>query len=76
MKPKHAYIRPLHPEGGGRLKGLVLARTDGPIQVDEQIIEHFPADTPGVEIKAMAVEFEHADCVEHVHWASPIYAGD
>lgn len=73
MKPKHAYIRPVHPKGGGKILSLALCRRDD-ILVDADVISHFPANASGKDIKEMAVEYGHADCIEHVHWSSPIFA--
>lgn len=76
MREKHAYIRPVHPKGGGPLKSLALCRSDDILLQDSCIIDHFPPDTPGKDIAELAVEFGHASHVDNVHWAGCIFAGD
>lgn len=51
IRPRHASLKP---QG---LLGFVLTTTNGEILTDEQILEHFPVDTTGVEIRASAREF-------------------
>lgn len=53
---RKAFIRPVHKKNDGPLIGLALCRTNGPPLVDEDIIEHFPADTPGKHIKEEATD--------------------
>jgi hypothetical protein len=72
-KPKHAYIRPVHPKGGGAVMSLALCRCEGALLIDADVYEHFPPDTPGKDIKAIAVEYGHANDILNVHWAAPIF---
>ena len=66
------YIRPVC-NSDDQLKGLALCRVKDKPLIDGDIISHFPANTPGVEIKAMAVEFGHAENEDCVEWAQPLY---
>ena len=69
---KTLYIRPvytLHPDQRETLTGLALCSTNGELLVDGQIIEHFPKDESGKDIKACAKEFHGADNTE---WGKPI----
>jgi len=74
-KPYRLYIRPVHPKGGGKLLSLALCRYDSRkiLLVDEDILEHFPPDTSGKDIKLAAVEFFGATSIEDVHWSGPIF---
>lgn len=75
-KPKHAYIRPVHCVGGAVMPdSLALCKSEGELLTDSDVIDHFPPDTPGKDIKAMAVEVGAATSIDHVHWAKPIYPG-
>lgn len=49
MKRK-AYIRPVH--AGRELVAMAVCTTNGPPIMDSQILEHFPADATGAEIRA------------------------
>jgi hypothetical protein len=68
-----AYIRTVHDSDTERLMSIALCRRDDRILVDSDIIEHFPPDSRGVDIKAMAVEYGHATSADHVEWGKPIY---
>ena len=52
LRPR-AWIRPVYVDN--RLASIALARTDGEILVDEDIIDHFPADSRGVDIRLAAM---------------------
>ena len=68
--PKKAFIRPVFSDGR-RLVSLALARTNGCILVDEDILCHFPADESGKVIKAEAMETWGAVA----EWGKPINVG-
>ena len=64
------FIRPVYV--GERLSSIALARTKHETLVDSDIIEHFPPDTPGRDISAMALEFGYAQRPTDIQWAGPI----
>lgn len=51
-----AWIRPVFRGEDGPLIGLALCRTNGACLVDEDVITHYPKDTPGRDIKLDAEE--------------------
>lgn len=55
-KLKPAWIRPVHRGDDGPLIGLALCCTNGKCLVDGDVIEHFPKDASGKEIKLEAVD--------------------
>jgi hypothetical protein len=63
------YIRPC---GGNTLTGFALCRTNGEVLVDEQIIEHFPVDATGKEIKAAAVDLGLVNSADEVEWGKAL----
>lgn len=66
---KQAYIRPVYV--GERLSSLALCRNEDVI-TDSDIISHFSPETPGIEIKEVAVEMGEADSLNSVHWSDII----
>jgi hypothetical protein len=71
--PAKLWIRPVYivENGVERRTSLALCTTNGPILVDEQIKQHFPPLTTGVDIKAAAVEFYGATDIE---WGAALEA--
>jgi len=69
------YIRPVYKveeDNAGTIETLTsiaLCTTNGEILVDGQILEHFPKDEPGVDIKACGMEFHDAS---EVVWGKSI----
>ncbi|NJK93223.1 MAG: hypothetical protein HC904_16260 [Blastochloris sp.] len=61
------WIRPV---GRDALQGFALCRTNGAILVDEQIVEHFPKDATGKEIKTVAVDAGLVNSPEEVEWGN------
>jgi hypothetical protein len=69
---KKLFINPVHRKDTEELISLALCTTNDPIQ-DNEILEHFPSDTPGVDIKDVAVDNEWAVSTEDVEWGKPLY---
>lgn len=65
-----AVIKPVWRDGG-KLISLALCRSDT-ILTDSDIVEHFPPDTPGRDIKAVAVANGWVFSMEDISWGSPI----
>jgi hypothetical protein len=51
------FIRPVY-DRNERPLSLAVCKTNGPITVDEQIVEHYPFHTPGRDIKQDFPEYE------------------
>lgn len=66
---KNIYIKPVY--DGSKLISLALCYSNH-ILVDEDIIEHFPYDYSGVDIKKFAVEWGYVKSIANVKWGSPI----
>lgn len=69
------YIRTVHNGNVPRPISIMLARTDKDILWDDDIISHFTPDTPGTDIKDMAIEYGHTDHRDNIKWGNPIYIG-
>ena len=67
--PKKLFIRPVS-SGTKLLVSIALARTNGCILVDEDIICHFPPDESGRVIRQEALDHWGA---EEVEWGEPIH---
>ncbi len=61
------YIRPC---GRDFLTGFALVRHNGEVLVDEEIIEHFPKDATGKEIKAAAVDAGFVNSPSEIEWGT------
>ncbi len=64
------YIRPVHV--GRRLVGTALCLTKGEVLMDEQILQHFPLDVTGRDVREIAVDMYGARSLDDVEWAGPI----
>lgn len=51
------FMRPRYSEGN-RLLGFAVTTTDGELLQDSQVVEHFPLDTSGKEMREYASEFQ------------------
>jgi len=66
---RRAYIRPVHGGASGReLISFAVCRTNQPLLVDEQILDHFPADFSGKEIREW---YENRYVLV---WGKPLYS--
>ncbi len=80
---KTLFIRPVYAKRwtivrgstGEKHIGYALCRSaDRSPLVDSDILDHFPVESTGREIKQAAVEFHGAADLDHVHWGKVLYA--